>query len=262
MRVTVVELDGRDGHLEPGWEALIAHAAGEGSEAVILPEMPFGPWLPARADADAAAWEESVARHHAWIERLPELGGVTVMASRPVSDGEHRYNEGFVWDSRHGYRAVHRKTYLPEEPGFWEASWYHRGKVSFEPADAAVGRIGFLICTELWWPEHARAYGRAGVELVVSPRATESRFSDTWMVAGRTAAIVSGAFSLSSVHHGTYGPFHLGGGGWVIDPSGEVIAHTTPDRPYITVDIRIGAARASRTTYPRYVDDSWIEPYR
>lgn len=262
MRVTVVELDGRPGHLEPGWEALTAHVLGEGSRLVVLPEMPFDAWLPASAEVDEGRWEESVEAHDSWIERLPELGGATVVASRPVTDGDHRYNEGFVWDPRHGYRAVHRKTFLPEEPGFWEMSWYDRAKVSFEPVETPTGVVGLLICTELWWPEHARAYGRAGVEMIVSPRATEAHHGPTWLVAGRTAAIVAGAFSLSSVHHGSYGAFHLGGGGWVVSPAGEVLAHTSPDRPYLTVEIRLGEAHAARSTYPRYVDDSWIEPYR
>ena len=65
------------------------------------------------------------------------------------------FNEGFIWDPESGYRAVHTKYYLPNEEGFWEASWYERGENTFTPTQNRQAKIGFLICTEIWFTEHA-----------------------------------------------------------------------------------------------------------
>ena len=83
-------------------------------------------------------------------------------------------------------------------------------------------RLGVLVCTELWFLEHARAYGRAGAHLVVTPRVTPATSHGTWLAGGRTCAVVSGAWSLSS---SSAEPEH-GGLGWAIDPEGVVVATT------------------------------------
>jgi len=46
--------------------------------------------------------------------------------------------------------------------------------------------------------ERARAYGKVGVHLIVNPRATERSTLDKWLTGGRAAAVIAGAFCLSS----------------------------------------------------------------
>ena len=41
----------------------------------------------------------------------------------------------------------------------------------------------------------------------------------------------------------------------MVDPEGNVLAETTPEMPYATVNIDLDFARASKTTYPRYVPE-------
>ena len=41
----------------------------------------------------------------------------------------------------------------------------------------------------------------------------------------------------------------------MVDPEGNVLAETTPEAPYATVEIDLAFARASKTTYPRYVPE-------
>jgi N-carbamoylputrescine amidase len=43
------------------------------------------------------------------------------------------------------------------------------------------------------------------------------------------------------------------GGGWIIGPDGDLLATTTLDRPFCTVELDFGAVKASSQTYPRYV---------
>lgn len=102
----------------------------------------------------------------------------------------------------------------------------------------------------------ARAYGQAGAHLLLTPRATEKRTADKWLAGGRAAAVIAGAYSLSSNHYlPEDDPVSLGGLGWVIGPDGEVLALTTPDKPFVTVAIDLACAERAKHTYPRYVPD-------
>jgi N-carbamoylputrescine amidase len=260
MIVTVCQLrvEQAAGPLED-WAALVKHARAQHSDLVLLPEMPFYPWPFGAPRFDAVTWRALEEAHQSWLPRLSDLAPAVVAGSRPVTRRGRRYNEGFLWSDAGGYRAVHDKVFLPDEPGFWEASWYERGEDDFAAAplrpDARdEGCAGFLICTELWSMEKARAYGQAGAQLVLTPRATEQRTVDKWLAAGRVAAVIAGAFSLSSNHYHERGEAaRLGGQGWVVDPDGEVLALTTPARPFASVDIDLERAVAARKSYPRYV---------
>ena len=62
------------------------------------------------------------------------------------------------------------------------------------------GRVtaGFLICSEMWFTEHARAYAKQGIHLLLCPRATPMASVSKWIAGGRVAAVTSGAFCLSA----------------------------------------------------------------
>lgn len=257
MKVTVCELRNDFETLAMDWRALIAHVRDEKSELVLLPEMPFYPWLAKTRRVDSAAWKSAVKAHDQWMQRLSELSPAMVAGSRPVIRKGKRYNEGFVWSPGTGYRAMHIKHYLPEEEGFWEASWYERGKGDFSTGQINQIRMGFLICTDLWFNRHARQYAKQGIHLLMCPRATPAGSVGKWISGGRTAAVVSGAFCLSSNFSGDIGNgMKWGGSGWIIEPEeGDVLGVTSPEQPFLTLDIDLEVAETSKSTYPRYVLD-------
>jgi N-carbamoylputrescine amidase len=172
---------------EPAWRRIATHVRDQGTDLLVLPEMPFSPWLPASAQVDTEAWSRAVEEHERWIDRLGEIGVEVVVGSRPVTDSTGRFNEAFVWTAEDGCRRAHRKAYLPDEPGFWEATWYRAGEPDFAAVATSVGTVGILICSELWFLEHARAYGRAGVDILVCPRATPASSHGKWVAGGRVA---------------------------------------------------------------------------
>ena len=255
MRVTVCELPAEIGDLSDAWDRLVAHTHGHDPDVVLLPEMPFFTWLAADKQVDADRWAESVEAHDRWTKRFADLAVPTVLGSRPTLTRGRRLNEGFVWEADR-CRGAHQKYYLPDEDGFWEATWYSRGKKEFATAETAAGPVGFLICTEVWFTQHAREYAAQGAVIVATPRATEWASRDKWLAGGRAAAVMSGAFALSSNRSGTDAAgLRWGGLGWVIDPEGEVLARTSEGSPFATVEIDpLGAAKA-KGTYPRYVAD-------
>lgn len=232
MRVTVCELNDASGDFACEWERLVAHVRAESSQLVLLPEMPFCSWFAVTDQFSASVWQEAVATHDAWIPRLIELAPAVVLGSRPLNKAGRRFNQGFVWDQTAGYRAAHLKYYLPNEDGFWEACWYERGDGRFIPIGCGVARIGFQICTDLWFMERSRAYGKAGVHVIANPRATAQSTLDKWLTGGRVAAVVAGAYCLSSNRvsdDASVVPF--GGQGWIVGPEGDVLGLTSRKIP-------------------------------
>lgn len=252
MRATVCELPYQPALLEPAWEALAAHVLREHSELVLLPEFAFVEPVWESTPFDPARWAAAVARSDAWTARLHKLGAARVVGARPVSVGGRHFNEGFAWTAQGGYQPLRRKFHLPEEPGGWEAHWFERGDAEF--ARFAAGALGFglSICTELWALETYAGYAALGVEAILTPRATAAATTAKWLAMGTVAAVRTGAYSLSSNRvdsaAGTYG-----GAGWVISPDGALLARTTTDQPFCTVDVDPALAAAARSTYPRYV---------
>jgi N-carbamoylputrescine amidase len=254
MRVTVCELSDEPNALARDWERLVAHVKARRSELVLLPEMPFCPWFAATPVFDESVWQSVVASHDAWQTRLEELAPAIVLGTRPVNSGKRRLNEGFSWSKQTGYRIAHHKYHLPNEDDFWEAAWYQPGDGGFSPIQCADAMVGFEICTELWVMENARLYGKEGVHIIVTPRATPKASLEKWLVAGRAAAIISGAFSLSSNHSGAeQESLQMGGQGWIISPEGEVLGLTSNEQPFVTAEIPLKAAELAKGTYPRYV---------
>jgi N-carbamoylputrescine amidase len=256
MRVTVCEFADEPAHHEACWTALVEHARAEASDLVLLPEMALAGWFPRTRPFDPAVWNQAVAAHDAWMARLEDLAPACVLGSRPVLENGRRLNRAFVCEPGRALTLAHAKYYLPDEAGFWEATWYSRGDGRFEPVTAGAASIGFLICTDLWFLDRARAYGRAGVHVILNPRGTERATVDKWLVGGRAAAIVSGAYSLSSNRvGGEPAVVPMGGRGWIVAPDGEVLALTSESQPFVTMDIDLGLAERAKSTYPRYVAD-------
>jgi len=258
MKVTVCQIDPHKNELDRCLEKLSDHIVSYESDFLLLPEMSFSPWLAADPTPDPEKWAASVEAHARYIDRLGDFGAKAVMGTRPVMNAEgSRRNEAYLWSSESDRAfGVREKYYLPNEDGYWEATWYDRGPKSFEPTDALGMTIGVQICTEMWFFEWARAYGAAGADLLCVPRATPHETTQKWLMGGRAAAVSSGAYCLSSnLWRPPGAKTNCGGLAWVIDPEGNILAQTDDANPFATVDVDLEFAKASKSTYPRYVEE-------
>jgi N-carbamoylputrescine amidase len=253
MRVTVCQLHDEPDAFDADWSALCAHARRERSELVLLPEMPFGRWFAVTRPFEGRRWREAIDAHRQSEPRLAELGVPAVIYTRPTERFDRRLNEANVVTAE-GSRPVHDKRYLPDEEGYWEASWYEAGDGVFDSFVIGSATLGAQICTEMWMLDVSRQYGLRGTDIIAVPRVTPASSRERWLVGGRAAAIVSGAFCVSSNRCGISvagDPF--GGQGWIIGPDGDVLAITSDAEPFATRTLDLAQATSAKTTYPRYV---------
>jgi N-carbamoylputrescine amidase len=255
MKVTVCQLDNRAAERDRMLAELARHIDSEGSQLLLLPEMCFADWLAADREADRGRWLAAIKSHADYILELGGLGAEAVIASRPiVNDAGSFRNQAYLWTPEPRILPIHEKYFLPDEAGYWEASWYQRGPLEFEHCEALGLRIGVQICTEMWFFEWARHFARQRVELLCVPRATPHKSVKRWLAGGQAAAVCAGAFCLSSnLWTPPGGKVDCGGLGWIISPEGDVLAQTSEDAPFVTVEVDPQVARQAKTTYPRYV---------
>ena len=249
MKITVCEFPDEARHKDAAWTDLVHHLQTSPTDVVVLPEMPFCDWkIFMTRRVDLAAWHEALSIHDTMIARLADLQAAIVLASRPVTSQGKRLNEAFCWTREGGYRDTHAKYYLPDEPDGWEATWFDPGDYDFSPMAVGTLKVGFQICTELLFSEPALAIGRGGGHLIAAPRATSGH--RRWPMAACMAAIISGCFVIST-NRRSYDSEAFAGRSWCVSPDGEILAETSADAPFLTVEIDLAEADRAKHTYPR-----------
>ena len=251
MRVTVCELPHEPPALETAWAELCAHTSRESSELVLLPELAMIEPVWETEQFDLARWSAAEDLCDGWLARLSELRATYVVGTRPITIDGKLFNQGYLAFADGGVAPLRRKFFLPDDAGGWEARWFDRGDAQFPPYRAGAMSFGLNICTELWALESYADYARRGVQAILSPRATASVTTAKWLAVGVVAAVRSGAFSLSSNRVDPTGA--CGGTGWIISPDGEILATTSSDVPFVTMDVDLTVSTAARASYPRYV---------
>ena len=257
MKVTVCQLSNDINKFEQDWGLLVSHCRLNKSELVVLPEMPFHPWIAHRPTINPDNKIDAVKAHENWLDRMEELGDAIVAYSKPIISGERFYNTAFVWTKEIGHQKAHTKYFFPEEEGFYEETWFDRGSKHFELIEVRGINIGFLLCTEIWFTQHTREYGLKGMDFLLCPRATGKSSIPQWIRCGQTSSVIGGAYCLSSNRSGIgEDNFHWGGTGWVCQPmDGALLGVTSNEVPFLTVDVDPAKSKWAKQAYPIYVKE-------
>lgn len=257
MRVTVCELSNKEKRFKKEWEKLVRHVQKKKSDLVLLPELPFSEWIAYTNKVSDDLKAESIGKHQSWLNKLDELGAKAVVYTKPLFRKGKFYHMACVWTKKDGHKKVRSKYYLPEEDHFYEKSWYDREEKNVEVIHVNGVKIGILICSELWFLENARYLGKQGMDLLCVPRATGLGSVLRWMDCGKMAAIISGAFCISSNRSGEgRQDFEWGGAGWIIRPQdGKVLGKTNKKEPFVTLSFDLNWSKAAKSKYPLYIQD-------
>jgi predicted amidohydrolase len=244
LKVTVCQMEEHGEMLLREWDRLLAHVREQASDLVLLPDMPFYPSFVGTPRYVQDTWDRAVDAHDRSEAKLLELAPAAVIATRPLDFGNERYNSGYVWTSAEGPRAVHASTSLRCESGAWEGHWYHSAAADFVPVQKGNATIGFLIGAELWAEEEIRHYRDEAVNVLVTPRGGGPPGDESWIAAGRKAALLAGAFVLSSAR--ARDDRSAAPCGWVIAPNGELIASTSKANPLVAAVLDLRQTESAR----------------
>ncbi len=256
MKISVCQLPDYLSPNDPAWLGWVRHIERERPELALLNELPFGGWVATGATFNEDVAEASIHSHEAALLALREVH-TAIIASRPVRGKWALCNEAFLMAGGL-YQLIHHKHYFPEEPGFFEQTWFATERSGFEVVEYNGVRIGVLLCTELMFTEWARHYRRRGAHVLVCPRAS-SGAAGHWDTAARMAALVSGCYVLSSnrVSYGAGRVPSFGGRGFAYSPTGDLLAETSQAMPFACVNVDLKQVAEAQRNYPCNVRELW-----
>jgi N-carbamoylputrescine amidase len=235
----------------PAWTEFLRRIEIDRPDIAVLNEMPFGAWIADRDKFDSNVAKAVVDVHESALTPLQRLP-VAILSSRPVPGPRKLSNEAFLIADG-VYQPIHHKQFFPEEPGFFEDTWFAPQRPGFDVVEHRGLRIGVLLCTELMFNEWARHYRRQGAHVIAVPRASGA--SRKWEIAAAMAAIVSGCYVLSSnrAPQTNATDSNFGGQGFAYSPTGELLGETTPATPMVTIDVDLAHVAEAQRSYPCYV---------
>jgi N-carbamoylputrescine amidase len=139
-------------------------AAAEGADLVVLPELASSGYV-FESEREAAATAEDAARGDlvGALTAVCAESGMHCVVGVNERAGAVRHNSAVLLGP-HGHIATYRKLHLFNN----EKSWFAPGG-ELPVVDLPFGRVGMVICFDLWFPEAVRALALAGAEVVAVP---------------------------------------------------------------------------------------------
>lgn len=170
VRIALVQMAPELGAVEENRRRVLdlaERAAADGARIIVFPELcTSGCMLMTRSAAYAAAervpdsptvraLEALAAKRNCYlVAGLPELG----------EDGVSCYNTA-VLVGPEGYIGRHRKLHL------WDVDklYFEPGDLGYQVFSTPLGRIGMLVCYDMWFPENFRILAAMGADLICCP---------------------------------------------------------------------------------------------
>jgi predicted amidohydrolase len=258
MKVTVCEMSDNEDDFIKDWDQLVIYLDQNKTDLLLLPEMPFGKWIAYEKKVDEQLKRQFVEKHERWMNKMEQLNAKQIVYSKPITAGDKFFNTAFMYEKDNGHFKIHTKSFFPEEPLFWEETWFDHEEVkTFELLAIGGVNIGVLLCTEMWFTEYARQYGKRGIDILLCPRATGLASVNQWKRCGQTLAVISGAYCLSSNRSGAGDHnFQWGGNGWIAEPmDGNLLGVTSLQQKFVTIEIDTTKSKIAKDEYPLYVKD-------
>ncbi|GAB3826037.1 nitrilase family protein [Kribbella italica] len=170
VRVAVVQFEPRVGveNLEANALAVeqrLTAAADAGAGLIVLPELATtGYVFETREEAYAHAESVPDGPTVESFARIAAARNVYIVGCVAELDGVTLYDTA-VLVGPDGYIGRYRKTHL------WntEKLWFTPGNEGFPVFDTKLGRIGLLVCWDIWFPETARIVAQLGADIICIP---------------------------------------------------------------------------------------------
>ncbi len=139
-------------------------AAGENVDLLVLPELASSGYVFESEEEAARTAEDAIAGQIVGaLSEVCAASGMHCVVGVNESDGGVRYNSAVLLGPR-GTLATYRKLHLFHD----EQSWFQPGG-ELPVVDLPFGRVGMVICYDLWFPEAVRSLAVAGAEVVAVP---------------------------------------------------------------------------------------------
>jgi predicted amidohydrolase len=261
MRIACVQMNATapKGELLALAERLVARAAEQGADVVVLPEKwtGFGSEGILRAAAEDLATGDGVAAMRMWATRwrLTIVGGSITERRADVCSDDRLSNTCVVVDPDGALAAVYRKTHMFDVDV--DGHSYRESDLE-KPGDELVQctlagwPAGLSVCYDLRFPELYRIHALKGAQVVIVPAAfTTFTGKDHWSVLLRARAIENQCYVVAANQFGPHGDGKSSfGRSMIVDPWGIVLAQAPDEASVVHADLDVRRVTRVRKQLP------------
>lgn len=266
FRIAVAQVDAAVGNLSGNVKrhaAFVKKAIKQKAQIVVFPELSLSGYSVRDLSWDVAV---NVASPKSELQELVRLSRSITIIAGGVEEAENFgiYNSAFVFEDGKIFSG-HRKIYPPTYGMFEEMRYFNQGK-SVIPFSSKHGKLGILICEDLWHLSLPYIHAHSGATIIIALAASPARLSGS-------GEKLSNAV-VNSEHHKTYARLlssylvfanrvgiedgvSFWGGSEIITPSGNTAAVAKLfDEDLIVANVEDEEIRRARRFSRHFVDDS------
>ncbi len=238
-------------------------ARAKGAALVLFPELSLTGYTVRDMNTELAL---NLRQDHAVLDPLIELSrsGVVILAGGIEEDPAFGiYNAAFLFEEG-SVQVVHRKVYPPTYGMFEEMRYFARGK-SVRAFETRLGRLGVLICEDLWHLSLPYLLALDGASLILGLVASPTRIgpdepefnapavnSENYRVYARMLSVHVAVANRVGFEDGV----NFWGGSQVVRPGGEtVVTARTFEEDLVVSEIDDGAIRRARRASRHFLDE-------
>ncbi len=258
----------------------IADVAAQGAELVVLQELHNSLYFCQVESTDNFDLAEPIpgpsTDFYGQIARQHGIVLVTSLFERRAAGLYH--NTAVVFERDGSIAGKYRKMHIPDDPAYYEKFYFTPGDMGFHPFDTSVGRRGFQVCWDQWYPEGARLMALQGAELLIYPTAIGYESSDTpdeqerqreaWTTVQRGHAVANGlpVIAVNRTGHepdpsGQTNGISFWGSSFVAGPQGELLYRAPKDEAVnAVIEVDMQRSENVRRWWP-FLRDRRIEEF-
>lgn len=272
LRVALVQFKPTKAEVSANVEAIQRTIASQSSstDLIVFPEASLsGYFLEGGVAESAVTTEELIGLMGSPSERSPDvvIGFYERWRRRLYNSAVYLEAREGRWKARH----VHRKMFLPTYGVFDEARFVEPG-TDVQAFETRFGRIGMLICEDMWHSLPAAILALGGAELLVVPSASlardfspaggRSRNLERWEQITSGAALEHGIFVIVAQLVGSEGGKLFLGGSIAVGPDGSFLARGPLLEEAVTLaSLDAGSINRSRMASPLLADLEQMLPH-
>ncbi len=238
----------------------VRRAVDAGVELVVLPELSLtGYFLKDLVPEMAITLDGPVMK-----ELCALSADIDVVLGAVIEERDHRYFNASLYFSEGKLVHLHRKVYLPTYGMFDEQRYLASGD-RFRSFATRYGRVGMLVCEDVWHLSSAYILGLQGVDMIICISASPGRgittderlgTAESYTLLGRTYAQFLTTFFLYCNRVGYEDGANFWGGSMAIGPNGDIIAQQEDaDEALVVTRLDLGDVRRERLANPLLRDE-------
>ncbi len=224
----------------------IEEASKKGAQIICLQELYRTKYFPQKENEKVTDLAETIPGESTKVfSELAKKNKIVILVPlfEKHSSGKY-YNTAVVIDATGEILGAYRKVHIPNDPLFYEKSYFDNSNFGYEVYKTRYACIGVLICYDQWFPEPARINALKGAEIIFYPTAigwvkgytsADGDWHDAWKTVQRAHAIENGVHVAAVNRVGEEGKLQFWGGSFVSDSFGKVLKEASYEKEEVLV---------------------------